>query len=287
MGCTIENGCLEVQLSEIGAELHSIKLDGEERLWQADPAIWGKHAPVLFPFIARLRDGYYELDGERRDIPTHGFCRTRPFQEQLVDSSKAVFSTRFDNDTLACYPFRFQLEIEFALEGPTLVKTHRIANLGDAPMPFEIGGHEAYATSCFSGGWHVQFEGIESIQPYGMDEAGTLFLPKWDLPLPDGRLTKTPEELGIDTIMVEHVPNSRVTLAENEGSRSVTVEFTDFDYLGIWTMAGKGETGYLCVEPWSTLPDGHFMPRDVFGKTGIQVAQPGETRTLSYRMTFK
>ena len=284
---TITSPHLQVAISETGAELHSIKLGGEERLWQADPAIWGKHAPVLFPFIARLRDGRYELDGRSISIPIHGFCRTRPFRCDAHDAARAVFSTEHDSETLACYPFRFRLEIEYEVDGATLVKTHRITNAGDRPMPFEIGGHEAYATSCFDGGWHVQFEGIDSIEPYGMDESGTLSLPKWRLDLPHGRLTRTPEELGIDTIMVEDVPNSRVTLAENDGNRAVTVEFPDFPYLGIWTMAGVGETGYLCIEPWSALPDGHFMPRDIFGKTGILVAQPGETRTLSYRMTFR
>jgi galactose mutarotase-like enzyme len=287
MEYTIASDRLEVTISETGAELYSIKLNGEERLWQADPAIWGKHAPVLFPFIARLRDGYYELDGQRIDIPIHGFCRTRPFKGAKTSATAAIFATEYDDETYACYPFRFKLEIEYEVEGSMLIKTHRITNLGNELMPFEIGGHEAYATSNFVGGWHVQFEGIESIEPYGMDESGTLSLPKWQLDLPKGRLSATPENLGIDTIMVENVPNSRVTLAENDGNRAVIVEFADFPYLGIWTMAGKGETGYLCVEPWSTLPDGHFMPRDVFGKTGICVAEPGETRVLSYAMTFR
>lgn len=282
----IGNERLNVAISDIGAEMQSIEFDGEERLWQADPAIWGRHAPVLFPFIARLRDGYYELDGRRIDIPTHGFCRSRPFRGIQHGPTRVSFTTEHDAETLACYPFEFALEIEYSLEGSALVKTHRIANLGDAPMPFEIGGHEAYATDRFEDGWHVQFDGIDAIEPYGMDESGTLSLPKWRLDLPGGRLTKTPEELGIDTIMVEGVPNSRVVLAENDGPRSVTVTFPDFPYLGIWTMPGKGETGYLCVEPWSTLPDGHFMPRDVFGKTGICVAEPGETKTMSYRMEF-
>ena len=34
---TIANPHLEVAISETGAELHSIKLDGEERLRRADP----------------------------------------------------------------------------------------------------------------------------------------------------------------------------------------------------------------------------------------------------------
>lgn len=287
MEFVLQNERLSVTVAETGAELHSVKLDGEERLWQADPRIWGKHAPVLFPFIARLRDGWYELDGRRINMPIHGFCRTRHFDGVRVGDARAIFVTGHDAETKACYPFEFDFEVGYELKGNTLVKTHRVTNLGNRPMPFEVGGHEAYATGLFNGGWHVQFEGIEEIGAYGMDESGTLTLPKWCLRLPDGRLTQTPEQLGIDTIMVEGVPSSRVTLAENDGPRAVTVEFPDFPYLGIWTMAGKGDTGYLCVEPWSALPDGHFMPRDVFGKPGVRVVEPDETISLSYRMTFE
>ena len=91
MEFTLSNDRLQVTTSETRAELQSIKLDGEEHLWQADPAIWGRHAPILFPFIARLRDGYNGLDGERVGIPTHGFCRTRPFRGAMVGLARRPF----------------------------------------------------------------------------------------------------------------------------------------------------------------------------------------------------
>ena len=47
----LENEKLKVAIQEKGAELTSIvkKETQTEYLWNADPAYWKRHAPVLFP----------------------------------------------------------------------------------------------------------------------------------------------------------------------------------------------------------------------------------------------
>ena len=46
---TLSNSELTIKVSPHGAELCSILHDGKEYLWQADPAFWKRHSPVLFP----------------------------------------------------------------------------------------------------------------------------------------------------------------------------------------------------------------------------------------------
>lgn len=61
---SIETAALRVCVSDLGAELQSIlAADGTEYLWQGDPAYWKDRAPTIFPYVARLTDGVYELDG--------------------------------------------------------------------------------------------------------------------------------------------------------------------------------------------------------------------------------
>ena len=57
----IENEILRVTVSGHGAELTSVckKETGEELLWTADPSVWGRHAPLLFPYCGKLKDGRY------------------------------------------------------------------------------------------------------------------------------------------------------------------------------------------------------------------------------------
>ncbi|MBX9035378.1 aldose 1-epimerase family protein [Gordonibacter massiliensis (ex Traore et al. 2017)] len=287
----LDNDELAVRISSVGAELQSVVRDGIERMWSGDPAVWGRRAPLLFPLIGRLRDGEYELGGHRIAAPTHGFCRDRTFAVSQVSRTRVRFETTSDAGTRAVYPFDFHLTVDFSLEGGTLVKTHTVESTGSVPMPFELGGHEAYATRLLPGehmaDYHVRFEGIDKIEMFGMDEAGILTLPKIDVPLEDGRLTKTPEQLGIDTIVLENVPGSVATLACAKNGHSVTVEFPDFPYLGIWTKAGQDDALYLCIEPWSALPDARFSPRELAEKPGVRTLEPGESATLTYRMTFR
>lgn len=287
----LENDEIAVRISSVGAELQSVVRDGIERMWSGDPAVWGRRAPLLFPLIGRLRDGEYELGGRRIAAPTHGFCRDRAFAVSQASRTRVRFETVSDEGTRAVYPFDFRLTVDFSLEGGTLVKTHTVENTGDVPMPFELGGHEAYATRLLPGehmsDYHVRFEGLDKIEMFGMDEAGILTLPKIEVPLEDDRLTKTPEQLGIDTVVLENVPGSVAALACAKNGHSVTVEFPDFPYLGIWTKAGQDDARYLCIEPWSALPDAHFSPRELAEKPGVRTLEPGESATLTYRITFR
>lgn len=289
--CALENDALAVRISSVGAELQSVVRDGIERMWSGDPAVWGRRAPLLFPLIGRLRDGEYELGGRRIAAPTHGFCRDRAFAVSQESRTRVRFETASDEGTRGVYPFDFRLTVDFSLEGGTIVKTHTVVNTGDAPMPFELGGHEAYATCLLPGermaDYHVLFEGLDKIEMFGMDEAGILTLPKIAVPLEDGRLAKTPEQLGIDTIVLENVPGSTATLACSKNGHSVTVEFPDFPYLGLWTKAGQNDARYLCIEPWSALPDARFSPPELAEKPGVRTLEPGESATLAYRMTFR
>ncbi len=287
----LENDALAVRISSKGAELQSVVCEGIERMWSGDPAVWGRRAPLLFPLIGRLRDGWYANGGERVDAPMHGFCRDRAFAAEQVSGTHARFETTSDEGTRAVFPFDFLLRVDFSLEGATIVKTHTVENAGEVPMPFELGGHEAYETRLLPGermaDYYVRFEGADALGMFDMDEEGILALPKIEVPLEDGRLTKTPEQLGIDTVVLENVPGSRVVLASAANPHEVEVEFPDFPYLGIWTKAGQDDARYLCLEPWSALPDAHFSPRELAEKPGVRVLAPGERATLAYRMTFR
>lgn len=286
----IDNGTLKLTIARKGAEMTSVVCAGVERMWCADPEVWGRHAPLLFPFIGRLRDGSYELEGRAMTAPRHGFCRDRDFEVVEVSANSTTLRTREDEESLKSYPFPFQLDVRYRLEENSVEKTLIVENAGDRALPFEIGGHEAYSTALAPNetmaDWHVRFEGTESLSMFGMDDEGILTLPKTELPLYDGCLEKTPEQLGIDTVVVENVPGRKATLECEKTGRGVRIEFPDFPYLGIWTKPTGSDALFLCIEPWSALPDAHFSPRELSLKPGVISLAPGETKELSYRMTF-
>ncbi|MEE0594630.1 MAG: hypothetical protein UCO86_13300 [Eggerthella lenta] len=105
----LENDALSVRVSPVGAELQSVVCGGVERMWSGDPAVWGRRAPLLFPLIGRLRDGWYANGGRRVDAPMHGFCRdrlfaaeqesgARPFRDGVRQADPGGLSLRFPVD---------------------------------------------------------------------------------------------------------------------------------------------------------------------------------------------
>ena len=63
---TLENEELLITIERHGAQLSRIydKKADREILWNADPAIWNRHSPILFPFIGKSVDGKYRYEGK-------------------------------------------------------------------------------------------------------------------------------------------------------------------------------------------------------------------------------
>lgn len=76
MQTVISNEFLNVTIDTHGAEVVSVKNSkGEELIWQADPAIWDRHSPVLFPWAGRLANGELIHNGKHYSGGQHGFIR--------------------------------------------------------------------------------------------------------------------------------------------------------------------------------------------------------------------
>ena len=74
---TIENDYLRVSVDDHGAELCSIfdKVHNREVIWQADPAYWKRHAPVLFPNVGRNYKDIWRLNGKEYPSKPARLCK--------------------------------------------------------------------------------------------------------------------------------------------------------------------------------------------------------------------
>lgn len=93
---TLENEELLITVDRHGAELTRIydKKAGRELLWGADPAVWNRHAPVLFPFVGKSFEGKYTHEGKEYGITPHGFARDMEFEPLLCDMDECWFRLR-------------------------------------------------------------------------------------------------------------------------------------------------------------------------------------------------
>ena len=144
---TIQKGGLTAKIDSMGAELQSLALDGREYLWQADPAFWGKHAPVLFPIVGSIRNDVAESAEGPCHMGRHGVARINEHEVVSTsdDGSSVTFELVSNDETRAQYPYDFKLNMTYAITGDaTLTQTFRVENTGNVDLPFSVGGHPAF-----------------------------------------------------------------------------------------------------------------------------------------------
>ena len=164
MEYTLVNNFLTVKISNHGAEIQSI-VDNHthtEYIWQADPKIWKRHAPVLFPIVGSLKDNQYIYDGKIYNMTQHGFARDMDFEVESQTKDSITFLLKDTPETLKKYPFKFELRVKYTLTDNLVEEKFVVTNQDEKEMIFGIGGHPAFnlktSDSIDKGDYYFEFE---------------------------------------------------------------------------------------------------------------------------------
>ena len=142
---TLKNTALTLNISLHGAELTSIRDSfGREFLWQADPAFWKRHSPVLFPIVGSLWDKHFRVNGREYEMGQHGFARDMDFRLVSERDDEMWFELKSSPETLAKYPYKFTLRIGYRLETNKIHVMWEVSGDDSQTMWFQIGAHPAF-----------------------------------------------------------------------------------------------------------------------------------------------
>ena len=141
---TISNEQLTIQVSPHGAELCSIFANGKEYLWQAAPAFWKRHSPVLFPIVGSVWENQYRNEGIAYTLSQHGFARDMEFTLVSEKEDEVRYHLVSNEETLRKFPFPFCLEIGYRIQGKQIEVIWEVKNTGEKEMYFQIGAHPAF-----------------------------------------------------------------------------------------------------------------------------------------------
>ena len=142
---TLNNTALTLNISLHGAELTSIRDSfGREFLWQADPAFWKRHSPVLFPIVGSLWDKHFRVNGREYEMGQHGFARDMDFRLVSEREDEMWFELKSSPETLAKYPYKFTLRIGYRLEANKIHVMWEVSGDDSQTMWFQIGAHPAF-----------------------------------------------------------------------------------------------------------------------------------------------
>ena len=256
---TLMNDQLTVQICDRGAELHSIKgADGCEYLWQGDAAHWSSRAPWMFPFCGRQFEGKYMYGNTLYEMPNHGFARASDFAVSAQAEDSISFMLVSNEQTKALYPFDFAFFVSYQLLENRILVSLRVQNTGKEVLPFSVGAHPGFCTPINGKGTfedcYLEFSDYccpdkliftENLLPNGKRQS---------YPLRDGRKIDLNRPMFYSDATFLARTTRAVTLRSAADDHAVTVKYTDFPYVGVWTKPHDDHADYVCIEPWSGLP---------------------------------
>ncbi|MBH9552609.1 aldose 1-epimerase family protein [Inhella gelatinilytica] len=284
----LRHGHCSARISSRGAELQSLRRRDEELLWQADPAVWGQHAPWLFPFVGRLRAGGFTHGGKHYRMPIHGFASGLDFRVVRLQVDSVWLEAADDAFTREVYPFAFRLRIGYMLHDDGLAIAVEVWNRGEETLPFALGAHPGFALPGPLSHWALQFDQAEADEVWrltpGPDAllAATAEAFTWSAP---GRLDLRPDTFARDALIVKRPRSRRVALLRH-GRQHLAVECVGVDgmaHLGLWA---RPSASYVCIEPWWGHDDDAHAPAALLDKPQVQHLPPDETwaRALFIRL---
>ncbi len=291
MDHTIKNSFLSVRIAELGGELQSIRdRKGTEYLWQGDPSYWNKRSPNLFPYIARLNEGKYSLDGEVYHMDIHGFAPYRRFLPVEKGDTYLTLCLSDDEDTRKIYPRQFSFFIRYALEESVLNITYQVVNSDTRPLYFGLGGHPGFNVPLWEGlKFHdYQLRFSQPCLPRRILFAEDLLVTgeTADFDLQSGHILPLSHDLFDEDAIVLSNTCGEVTLEAAGNSPSITLRFPQMDYLGIWHQSHT-DAPYVCLEPWSSLPARHGQPTVFEQQKDLITVASKETYTNTWSICIK
>lgn len=282
----IESDLLRVAINQVGAELSQLhsKTSGKEYLWDANPAVWASHAPVLFPTIGALKNNTYFYEGKSYQLPKHGFIRNNAAVEVVGQESNSVtLRLSTSETTLAVYPFEFKFLITYSVEGNKLTVAHQVVNTGTTSLLFSLGAHPGFKCPINEGesyeDYFLEFEQKETAETWEL--AGDGLVSNTTIPvLTDTKTLPLHSHIfDKDALIFKNLKSRKVTLRSKKSSQSVAVDYPDFNYLGIWAKPGAS---FVCIEPWLGIADSFDTNQDFASKEGILRLEAGKNFQASY-----
>ena len=293
---TIKNEHLTVCVSEMGAELQSIKdSEGREYLWQGGEK-WPRRSPILFPIVCSVNDDTYTVDGKEYHLPRHGFARDTKFKLIAQGEHKVTYALHESEETLKVYPYRFNLAVSYRLSGNKIHVVWHVENTDCREIHFQIGGHPAFlAPGCkededlkgviqlLPSNLKSQNSKLKSLKSYidGSHEMTEIELDQ----VKDGLIPFNDEFFANDSVKIHDCQTHEACLLDTDGSPAVTVDYK-CPIIAFWSPYQK-KAPFVCIEPWYGLGDPRGWKGEFKDKPYMNHLQPGASFMSEYTITIK
>lgn len=281
-------------------------------MWCGDKKYWARTSPVLFPFVGSLKNKEYVAKGKTYPMGQHGFARDMEHELLRQSDDTIWFSLKSNEETLAKYPYAFQLRIGYQLTEQCVKVLWEVENTGNEILPFSIGAHPAF--NCPMGeqeskaGYRISFGRfteqpkntacntiidsnatllpVDVIHHHGNTrDTGLAVTEDLELTLQDGMCDITEGFFDRCTYMIEGNQANCVGLIDPEGNEYVKVLF-DTPLFAIWSPEEKNAP-FVCIEPWYGRCDHVDFRGEISDREFTNFLEAGRTFHGEYVMMFR
>ena len=284
----IKNNNLSVDISNLGAEMQSIKKDNVEYLWQGDKKSWKNKATNIFPIIGKLQNGKYFYKDKEYELGSHGLARYMEFEANKLAENKISFKIISNSDTLKSYPFKFEYYIIYELIENSLNITSKVINIDDKTMYFALGGHPGF---CLSRGeeltiedYYLEFDFSSKVDNYLISNKG-LVIAKEEYSLEEDKILRLKASIFDNDALIFNGMAKGVKLKSDKTKREVYIKYPNMEYLGIW-QTPELSPDFLCIEPWTSLPARDGIIEDI-EKQGLVSLEPSKEYINTWSISIK
>ena len=281
----LKKGNVEFAVLEKGAELVSLKKDGVEFIWERNADFWRKSSPILFPFVGSLRDNKYKFEGKEYTIETrHGFGRDSEFTLADKGEDFLKFLLKATPDTLAKYPFNFELYLTYKINNGKLDMIYEVINLDEKELYFSIGAHPAFATPINEDikleDYYLELNEKETADIF--QNEGPLLKREKKAYLNNENIIKLGKDVfNDDALIFKGLKSNKVAIKCTKSSRVLEMEYDKFPFMAFWSVPNAP---FVCLEPWYGLSDYSDTDGELINKEGIEKIKDKFTAKLSISM---
>lgn len=283
---SIQSEKLKVEISLKGAEVTSIidKVSQTEFMWNANPKIWNRHAPILFPIVGKLNQNTLHCKGKNYTMGQHGFARDKTFEVLEIYTDLVRFMLVSDDVSLSIYPYQFSLFVTYSLRGNCLEISYEVYNSDTEKMYFSVGAHPGFLLpeKDFNS-FEIQFESMENLETHLLKE-GLFSGEKALLQENTNRLLLNENTFQKDALVFKDLNSKSICLKHLNSKWEIKLDFEGFPYLGIWAKYPYQD--FICLEPWQGLADKIDFNGDLSEKEGIVALAPKEMKQFKHFLSF-
>ena len=270
-----------VKINPFGAELKSFNKNGNEIIWQSNPKIWNGSAPILFPFVGRLKNKKYIYNGKEYKMPKHGFASEQTFTVEKQQRDKISLILKSTHKIKESYPFKFLLRVIFSLHNDILSVNYEVENNDEHTMFFCLGSHPAISLPLNNtklDDYYIEFEENETLYPYKL--VNELLKQQKQAYLNNEKIINLSENVfDDDALIFSDIKSRNIYVKNDKNERNIKINIQHAPDLGIWAKPGAD---YVCIEPWHGYDDTVDSTGILEEKPGIIALESGKTFKTGY-----